>query len=142
MSLTQAKARAGAVALLSGYAADAGIRLQWYAGRPASLRPPTAFVDTVAETYDFNGPTLVYRTITVDVLVIHDVFDSKDAAAQKDAFVDGFVEWCRTRYHEFDPNSVMGLISTSDLPAYTPDWLPPAETVTYYATHLVLRGEG
>jgi len=142
MSLTQASARAGAVALLSTFAADAGIRLQVYPGRPSKLSPPTAFVDGLRETYDYRGPTLIGRVITVDVIVIHGLYDSKDAADAKDAFVDGFMEWQRTRYHAMDPNSVMGLVAADDLPVYTPDWLPPDETKTYYATTLTLRGEG
>lgn len=141
MSGLQANGRAAAVAFMHDYGVDAGLRLQTYPGRPASIKPPCGFVDTLRETYDFTGPTIIQRTLLIECIVLHGLFDTADAAAQKDAFVDGIVEWARTRYHQIDPNSVVGLVAATDLPAYVPDWVAPEYQRTYYATQLTFRGE-
>ena len=72
-------ARAAAVTLLKAYAAAAGVKLQVYPGRPASLFPPTAFVDRMPETDDSFTVRLNQRTLSVEVLLVHGLFDSLEA---------------------------------------------------------------
>jgi hypothetical protein len=138
----QADARAAVVAFLTDYAADdpapgtPNSRMQVYPGRPASLNPPTGFVDAIRSNIEYSGPTLIQQTVTVEAIVLHGLFDSKEAADNKDAFVDGLIEWQRIRYHQSGANTTIGLVGTEDLPNYVPDWMPPERQRTYYATRL------
>lgn len=136
----QAALRAAAVELLTDYAASAGIGLQVYPGRPRSLFPPTAFVDRITETIEYLGPRIQQRTPRAEVVVLHGLFDSKDATEQKDAFTDGFLEWVTARYHAAGTNTLLAVVSTEDEPSFVNDWMPPAEQRTYYATRLTLEG--
>lgn len=137
---TQAAMRAAAVELLTDYAASASVKLQVYAGRPRSLYPPTAFVDKLREVLAYVGPTLRQRTPTADVIVVHGLFDAKDAAEQKDAFVDGFLDWVNVNMHAAGPNTLIAGVATEDLPNYIPEWLPPEMQRQYYATAIALEG--
>lgn len=140
------QARAGAVALLEAFKADMGITLQIYRARPRSVKPPTAFVDRISETLvDFvtNGPGFGYqrqRTPVVEVVVVHGLFDSGEATDQGDAFVDAFLDWIADRPQAFGANTEVTVTGTEDQPAFVPDWLPPAEQQTYYATTFRLEG--
>jgi len=138
----QTAMRAAAVQLLTDFALDTGIKLQVYPGRPASIFPPTAFVDRIRERIAYLGPTSRQRVPTADVVVIHGLFDSKDAADQKDAFVDGFLDWTLDRYHSAGSNTLVAVVATEDDPNYVPDWMPPKEgrQPMYYATLMALEG--
>lgn len=140
----QAAMRAAAVELLTDYAAAAGITLQVYPGRPASLFPPTAFVDKITERIEYPGATTWrQRSPTVEVVVIHGLFDSKEAVAQKDAFVDGFLDWTTDHVHAAGASTTIGLVSVEDEPAWQPDWSPAnlkGALAIYYATRLTLEG--
>jgi hypothetical protein len=131
--------RAAAVAFLKDYAASAGVKMQVYPARPASIFPPTGFVDGITETID-HTTALTRRNPTVAVIVVHGVFDSKDAANQKDAYVDGIIGWAETRYHQAGDNTMLAIADTEDLPNYVPEWMPPAQQLVYYATRLTLEG--
>jgi hypothetical protein len=135
-----AATRAAAVQLLKDYAADVDIKLQVYPGRPASLYPPTAFVDRMSEAIDYRGVVLFQRTPEVDVVVLHGVFDSLEAVAQRDAFVDGFLAWVANRVHAAGANTTIGLVGVEDEPTFVPDWLAPEQQRIYYGTRLTLRG--
>jgi hypothetical protein len=137
--MTQAATRTAAVSLLDGYSTFAGIGLQMYRARPASIRPPTGFVDTVGESIEYVGH-LMQRTPRAEVVVIHGLFDSGDAADRKDAFVDGFIAWTRDRIHEAGANTQIQVTATEDVPNYVPEWLPPEQQRTYYASLITLEG--
>lgn len=136
----QAAIRAAVVTLLTEYAADAEITLQVYPGRPLSLYPPSAFVDGIRETIIYSGFTLRQRTPIVEVIVVHGTFDSAETVAQRDAFVDGFLDWVTARYHAAGANTTIGLAGVSDIPSYVPDWLPPDKQRVFFATQLTLEG--
>ena len=135
----RADLRAAAVTMLEEYAASAGVTLQVYPARPRSINPPTAFIDLIREDRTFTG-LLVQRTPTVEVIVLHGLFDSKDAVDQADAFTDGFLAWCDDHYHAAGANTLVGAVSTEDIPSYVPDWLPPEQQRTYYGTQVNLEG--
>jgi len=135
----QAAMRAAAVELLTDYGAATGVKLQVYSGRPRSIYPPTAFVDLIRESLD-HSTNLTQRVPVAVVVVIHGIYDSLEAATQKDAFVDGFIDWCETRYHTAGANTTLGLNDTEDVPNYVPDWMPPEQQLVYYATRLTLEG--
>jgi hypothetical protein len=134
--------RAAAVELLRDSGLDMGIKLQVYPGRPASIAPPCAFVDRIRERIAYVGPTSRQRVPQADVYVIHGLFDSKEAADQKDAFVDGFLDWILSRYHAAGSNTLIAAVGTEDDPNYVPDWLPPVNgrQAVYYATLIQLEG--
>ncbi len=134
----QSLMRAAAVSFLEEYAADASIKLQVYPARPRSLYPPTAFVDLIRENITYTG--LNQRRPEVEMVVIHGLFDSQDAADQKDAFVDGLIDYAFDHYHDAANNMVVEITDTDDIPAYVPDWMPPEQQRTYYATRIVLGG--
>ncbi len=135
----QADSRAAAVSFLSAYASDAMVKMQVYPGRPASIHPPTGFVDLIREHIDYPGQTSRQRTPVVEIVVIHGIFDSKDATTQKDAFTDGFLDWAWTRYHQAGANTLCAITDTEDLPNYVPEWMPPAHQEVYYATRITLE---
>jgi hypothetical protein len=136
----QAAMRAAAVAFLTDYAASASVKMQVYPARPRSIAPPTGFVDLIREHIDYVGVTLRQRTPAADVIVVHGIFDSKEAADQKDAFVDGFLDWANTRYHQAGANTLIAVTDTEDLPNYVPEWMPPEKQLVYYATRITLEG--
>lgn len=134
--------RATAVELLEGYAEERGVRLQVWSGRPATIKAPTAFVDRLRESLDYPGPENRQRIVQVDMTLIHANFDSKEAADQKDAFVDGFADWVLGRYHAAGPNTLVAVRATEDDPNYVPDWLPleNGRQPVFYATLIRLEG--
>lgn len=135
-----ADARKAAVDLMEGYAAAAGTKLQAYRARPASIYAPTAFVDSVDERISYSGPSLFSRTVVVSVIVLHGTFDHGEEVDQRDAFVDGFLAYAATRYHQAGANTILGVTVARDVPAYVPDWLPPERQKVYYATEFLLEG--
>ena len=70
----RADARAAVVSFLEDYAADdptPGIpnsKMQVYPGRPASINPPTGFVDSIRGTIDYTGPIKQQLTYIVDAM--------------------------------------------------------------------------
>jgi hypothetical protein len=135
-----AASRAGAVALLTDYKADAGINLQIYPGRPRSINPPTAFVDSINESLTEYTLTTRQRVPSVEVIVLHGVFDYGDTVAQRDAFVDGFLDWVADRYHAFGTNTLVAVTDVTDIPVYVPDWQQPQDQRQYYGTRITLEG--
>lgn len=135
----QADNRAAAVTLLSGHAQAESVKLQIYPGRPRSLNPPTAFVDAQRETIVYLGQ-LMQRTVQTDVVLLHGSFDSAEAAAQKDAFVDGFIGYVRDNISAAGANTTIGVVATEDDPTFLPDWLPLEQQRIYYATRVTLEG--
>ncbi len=136
----QTAMRAAAVNWLEDYAASVTepITLQVYRARPASIHPPTGFVDSIRETIEYTG--LNQRTPTADVIVVWGIFDSGATVDQRDAFVDGFVDWSLDRVHEAGGNTTLAIVDIEDIPAFVPDWLRPDLQRTYYATRFALEG--
>jgi hypothetical protein len=150
MTTFSADLRAAAVDLLKDFADSvvgtppddhpAVVGLSVYRARPVSIQAPHAFVDGIREGITYYGPTTFQRNPTVDVIVCHALFDSGDAADQRDRFVDGFLSWVAVLPHAAGANTTVGIEEVEDLPDYVPDWLPPAQRKTYYATRFGLRG--
>ena len=138
--------RAAAVDLLDGYAASTGpaIKLQTYPGRPASIRPPTAYVDRMVEALALTGIELQMRRPQVVIAFLHGLFDSKEAVEQGDEFVDGFIAYVASRYHQAGANTLLSIVATEDDPSYVADWIvtanPNDRQRTYYATFITLEG--
>jgi hypothetical protein len=131
--------RAAAVELLEQYRSDAGIFLQVWPGRPAKVQTPCAFVDAIRETFTYPGMTMVQRTPSVDVLVLHGYFDSKDTVAKRDAFCDGFLAWVVPRFHAAGANTLTQIDAMDDDPEYEATWSREEQRI-YYATRISLGG--
>lgn len=139
--MTQAAYRAATVQLLTECGAAAAITLQVYRGRPASIRPPTAFIDAMSDKTDtFLAPSVFQHTPSIEVICLWGLFDSGEAVDQRDVFVDAFHDYIRTRYHEAGSNTLIGPATLEDVPNYVPDWLPPEQQRTYFATRITLEG--
>ena len=141
--------RAACVALLTDYVASVvePPKMQIYRARPRTVAAPSAFIDTIRETRVYQGVQLVQRTAQADVVILHGPrlpeggsFDSGNATDQADRFVDGFVAWVDANVHQIGSNTTIGAVSVEDDPTYIPDWVPPNEQVSYYATRITLEG--
>lgn len=135
--------RAAAIQLLTDCAADAGIKMQIYPGRPKSVMPPTGFVDSLNETSPWLAGDVYQHNTAVVLVLVWGVFDSKEAIDQRDAFVDVFHEWVRTRVHQAGPATTIEKASVVDDPTYTPDWLPlnnRGERQVFYGTRVTMEG--
>ena len=134
----QSATRVAAVQLLTDYAASAGVKLQVYRARPQSVVPPTAFVDSIAETLTDYTITTRQRSVRASVVVLHGLFDSGEAVDQRDKFVDGFLDYVVSRYHQAGPNTLIAGVAVSDDPTYVADWIKPPNI--FFATVITLEG--
>jgi hypothetical protein len=139
----QADYRAAAVTMLAECAADASVQMQTYPARPMTLYPPTGFVAEMGDGLDpFPGTSTLYQhTPTIELTLVWGTFDSKEAVAQRDAFVDAYHAWVRARPHQAGARTLVGPRSLNDIPVFNPDWGNEAQrNTTYYATRIVLEG--
>jgi hypothetical protein len=97
-------------------------------------------VDGINETFTPYAGLLFQRIPIVRVIVLFGLFDSADAVQQKDDFVDGILDWVVTEPHAAGANTLIRISETQDLPDYVPEWLPPEQQRTYYATEISLEG--
>lgn len=131
--------RAAAVSLLEGYRDDAELKMTVYPGRPATIVPPHAFVDRMTSRIEQTA-SLFQRYPRVELVVLHGLFDSGDAVAQRDRFVDGFFDWVRDNVDAAGAGTEIYMVATEDDPTYVPDWLPADKARTYFATRIILEG--
>jgi hypothetical protein len=136
----ETQARAAAVQLITDFAADAGLQVQVWPGRPHAIFPPTAFVDAINEALSDYTTTNRQRRVQVQVLVLHGMYDTADTVAQRDRFVDGFLDWVVDRPHAAGGNTLLEVTTVQDEPSYVPDWLPSDVPRVYYASRVWLEG--
>jgi hypothetical protein len=112
----QAMYRAAAVTLLTECAANANVTLQVYPGRPASVYPPTAFIDGMGDelTPTPGASDLFTHAPSIEILCLWGLLDSKEAVDQRDAFVDAFHDWIRTRHDEVSGATLIAPRSLSE----------------------------
>lgn len=136
----QTEMRRAAVQLLTDFGQAFDMRLQVYGGRPRTINPPTAYVETTRETIAFDA--MRQRVVQVDVVVLHGLFDSLEAVNQRDAFVDAFIDWTSDRYHAAGGSTVLEPRRTDDDPHFTAEWILDREGVSpvYFATTITLEG--
>ena len=130
--------RAAAVQLLTDFRQEFDIKLQVYPARPRTILPPCAFVDKLREVIGFDG--LRQRTVQVDIVIVWGVFDSAEAADQRDAFVDNFVDWTSDRYHAAGGSTVIEPRTIEDDPTFVAEWLPPERLEVWFASTFTLEG--
>jgi hypothetical protein len=136
--------REAVVALLTAYRQAAGIGLQIYPGRPESILPPTAFREQQPEDQRSNDLLRQrQRTIQSQWLIVWGLFDSAEAAAQRDDFVDGFTALVLDNPHQAHPNTEIHIPpgGVVDIPVWNPDWGSDLQRNTsFYATRITVEG--
>jgi hypothetical protein len=80
------------------------------------------------------------RTPQAEIILVHGPFDSGEIVDQKDAFVDGFLDFVTDNKDAAGPGTLIYVISTLDIPDWIPTWVPEREQYAYYATRVVLEG--
>lgn len=136
----QTVVRAGAVTLVDDYRTSAGLALgQLYRARPAQIKTPSVFVDSLSENADSFVDLEYQRVVRVDIRVVWGVYDSGESADQRDRFVDGFYAWVAESRDAFGGNSDCLWIGTSDDEAWSPSWIPTDQSV-YFSTLVTLEG--
>lgn len=139
MSSVRADARAAAVTLMEAYRDDVEIKLTTYPGRPRSILPPHAFVDRITERTSYPAGTPPQRSVQVEVVVVHGLFDSAEAVAQADAFGDGFLDWITANRDAAGANRDLQVNRIDDEPDWVNDWMPPERQGVHYATRIELE---
>lgn len=135
----QSALRAASVALAQAYASAESLNLQTYPARPKAIYPPTIFVDQINEAPEFTG--LRQRHPVLELLGVWGSFDSADAVAQRDAFVDGFLDYVTDHASAAGAGNLIWVQSQRDEPAFVPDWGPELQqNTTYYATRFFMEG--
>jgi len=129
---------------LVAFKADSGLTLQIYPGRPRTLVPPSIWQDRRRDTISFRGArdvNFMGHVLTTELVALHGLFDSADAVAQRDAFVDAFTSYVRANRDTglAGPNSVLLSMVVDDVPNYVPDWVPERDQLTYFATLITLE---
>lgn len=132
--------RAAAVDMLRDYAADSNTDVNVLPARPTKQPAllPFAFADGITETITDRGNVPWQRIPTLEVVVLHRLWDGVGAADQADRFSDGFLEWVAANVHKAGPLTLVRVARIDDDPTYTLDWLE--EPRTYYATRIELEG--
>jgi hypothetical protein len=129
---------------LLAFKAAEGISLQVYPGRPRTLVPPSIWQDRRQDTISFRGVrdvNFMGHTLRTELVALHGLFDSGEAVAQRDAFVDAFASYIRANRDTglAGPNSVLLSMVLDDVPNYVPDWVPERDQLVYFATLITLE---
>lgn len=124
------------MAALEAYRTAAGLPLNLYPGRPVTITPPHAFIGERRDVISsIMAGSAMEHVATVEVIVVHGLFDSAEAIKQRDAWVDGFNSYLRDSLRGqglAGGNSVLERWTVDDTPDYTPNWT--ATEMAYYAT--------
>lgn len=131
-------------ASLEAFKAAEGLRLQIYPGRPRTLVPPSIWQDRRRDTISFRGVrdvNFMGHVLTTELVALHGLFDSAEAVAQRDAFVDSFASYIRANRDIglAGPHSVLLSMVLDDVPNYVPDWVPERDQLVYFATLITLE---
>jgi hypothetical protein len=133
--------REAVVELLVQYGQSAGLLLDVYPGRPMELRPPHAFREQQPEIQNPLGISNRQRTIRSQWLIVWGLFDSGEAAVNRDDFADGFSALVLANAHKADANTELHVSDIEDIPVWTPDWGSDLQRNTsYYATRITVEG--
>lgn len=143
----RAAMRGAVVDLLAAYAADSssgeiGPGLQIYPTIPTSIKPPTAFVERIAEADTYPGINQRQRLVVATAIVLWRTFlggERGDAVQSADAFMDGFSDWVMDHLHQPGPTELISTARIEEDPYYQlNDQKRGIET--YLATRITLEG--
>ena len=131
--------RQAAVDLLTDYAQDANISTQIYRARPASLFPPTGYIERLRETISWQTQ-LRGRTVLVDIRMIWGLFDSGEAVDQRDLFLDGLIDWVSDHRGQGGASVDIAPVGVEDDPEFLAEWLKEGKQGPFFASILTLEG--
>jgi hypothetical protein len=135
--------RAGAVALVTDYRTASGANIaQVYRARPAQLKTPSAYIESVAESTDAFTVLEAQRTVRVGIRLVWGVYDSGPTVDARDKFVDGFYGHVMDNPDALGANTTCSWVSVADDETWTPDWLdkPDQALQSMYSTLITLEG--
>lgn len=133
--------REAVVTLLTSYKTASLPGLTIYPGRPQSLYPPQVFRDAQPEDQIPAGINQRQRTIHSQWIAVWGLFDSGEAATQRDDFIDGFTALVLENAHAAGARTELHMGPIEDLPTFQPDWGDDAQRNTvYYATRFTVEG--
>jgi hypothetical protein len=137
----ETEARAGAVALVDAYRTSSGLKLgQLYRARPAQIKTPSVFVDSVSENADAFTREESQRTVRVGLRAVWGIYDAGETVDQRDRFVDGLYAYVMDYgFHAFGANTTCAWVAVSDNENWTPDWLPDTAQ-PMFSTLITLEG--
>jgi len=142
----RAAVRSAAIDLLNGYKdANPGSLLQTYHARPATISPPSAFVDAIDEPAITWTNAGAQRAPLARIRIVRGTFSSGDVAEANDAVVDGFIDYVRANFHAAGPNTIVVVTAAEDEDGWIPEWIEPPSgqaARAYYSTLVTLSGEG
>lgn len=130
----QSSARSGTVALLTAYCAAAGLRAQIYRARPKQTKPPTFYIESITEVLTPFTAEERQRTARVTVRALWGRTDDGDAVDQRDAFVDGFLDYVADHFHAFGANTDVNAVAVADSPDFN------FEGESMFSTAVALEG--
>lgn len=137
--------RAAALTLLDGYkTANAGSLKQTFQARPASISPPSGFVDSVGEDITYT-PAGMQRAVEARIRIVRGTYSASDVAEANDDLVDGFIEYVIDNKHAAGANTLVFVSSVEDEDGWVPEWIAPAsgsEPHAYFSTLVTISGEG
>jgi hypothetical protein len=133
--------RKAVVDLLGEYKQSSLPNLAIYPGRPQSIFAPHAFCDAQNEDPLVTTQGTRQRNLHSSWIVVWGYFDSGEAVAQRDAFVDGFTAHVLTGFHKVGGATDLYVGNVQDLPIFQPDWGSDDQRNTvYYATRITVEG--
>lgn len=136
----QTACRAGAVSLINGYRTASGARLnQVYRARPAQIKTPLAYVESIGEDTTQFTREEAQRVVRVGIRLVWGVFDSGPTMDARDAFVDGFYGHVMDNDDAFGGNATCDWVATADTDDWSPPWIPEDDSV-YFSTLITLEG--
>jgi len=136
----QSAVRSGSVTLVNDYRTAAGLALgQVYRARPAQIKAPSVFIDSISEDATSFTKEESQRVVRVGIRVVWGVYDAGQTVDQRDAFVDGFYAHVMDNYHAFGANAECEWVGTSDDERWSPEWIE-ADTSPYFSTLVTLEG--
>jgi hypothetical protein len=134
--------RAGAVTLVDGYRHASGVKLgQLYRARPAQLKTPSIFVDSVGESTDAFTVRESQRTVRVGLRAVWGIYDAGETVDQRDRFVDGLYAYVMDNGdHAFGANTTCDWVSVADDENWTPEWITDVPVQPMFSTLITLEG--
>lgn len=114
----QTAARMGAMALLTDYCTSVNLRAQIYRARPRQAKPPTFYIEAITEVLTPFTLEERQRVARVRVRALWGRFDDGEAVDQRDAFVDGFLDWVADNFHAFGANTDVNAVAVGDDPDF------------------------
>jgi len=105
--------------LIEDYCASISLKSQRYRARPKQALPPTFYVESITEVLTPFTIEERQRTARVTVRALWGRYDDGEAVDQRDAFVDGFLDWVANNPRAFGTNTDVNAVAVADDPEFS-----------------------